>query len=96
MTALQGKTLILSGASRGIGKALALQLAAEGVNLVLNARSRDALLESRDACRSQGVFAEAVSGDIAAEQTASSLVEAARDIGGFFGFVHAAGVLHPG
>ena len=96
MAALKGKTLIVSGASRGIGKALAVQLAAEGVNLVLNARSKDSLLESRDACLSRGGTAEAVPGDIAAEGTAASLVEAARDIGGFFGFVHVAGVLHPG
>ncbi|MCG8435401.1 MAG: SDR family NAD(P)-dependent oxidoreductase [Gammaproteobacteria bacterium] len=40
---LAGKTVVLTGASRGIGKYLAKTLAAEGCNLVLAARNQDAL-----------------------------------------------------
>ena len=36
-TSLKGKTAIVTGASRGIGRGIALALASEGVNLVLNA-----------------------------------------------------------
>lgn len=36
---LQGKTIIITGASRGIGRAMALKFAAEGANLVLAAKS---------------------------------------------------------
>ena len=44
----RGKTLLLTGASMGIGRALAVALAREGVNLVLNARSGDLLRETRE------------------------------------------------
>ena len=44
---LKGRTAIVSAASKGLGRACAMSLAGEGVNLVLNARSADAL-EQRD------------------------------------------------
>ncbi|WP_428400068.1 hypothetical protein [Mameliella sp.] len=40
---LKGRRAILSAASKGLGRACAFSLAAEGVDLVLNARSADAL-----------------------------------------------------
>lgn len=40
---LKGKTAIVAGGSRGIGKAIALELAREGVDLVIASRSKDAL-----------------------------------------------------
>lgn len=36
---LKGKTAIVTGASRGIGKSIALKLATQGVNIVLNYRN---------------------------------------------------------
>ncbi|GAA2423607.1 SDR family oxidoreductase [Actinomadura vinacea] len=44
-TGLQGKTALVTGASRGIGKATAVALAAEGANVVLSSRKQDALDE---------------------------------------------------
>ena len=42
---LKGKTVILSGASRGIGRSIAVALGAQGMRLALLARSKDQLLE---------------------------------------------------
>jgi NAD(P)-dependent dehydrogenase (short-subunit alcohol dehydrogenase family) len=80
----------------GIGAALAETLASEGVNLVLGARSEDKLRAVRDRCRALGVRAEVVPGDAAKDGTARGLVDAARSMGDFYGFIHAAGVLAPG
>ncbi len=96
MTSLRNKTLVLTGASRGIGKALALELASKGVNLVIGARSGDRLLKVRDECRQFGIKAECISGDVSSSNVAQELVHVANEFGDFYGFIHAAGVLAPG
>jgi NAD(P)-dependent dehydrogenase (short-subunit alcohol dehydrogenase family) len=93
---LKGKTLIITGASRGIGRALALELAEAGVNLVLNARDAALLDEVASECGNLGTRAIALSGSAAGSTTASKLVKAAIDLGHFQGFIQVAGVLHPG
>ena len=96
MPELTGKTLIITGASRGIGRALALELAHHGVNLVLNARHQPPLAEVVAACQGLGVKVGQVAGDAAAAAVADAMVATALDLGEFYGFIHAAGVLHPG
>ena len=93
---MQGKTLVLTGASLGIGRALALELARHGVNLVLNARHQPFLAEAAAECESLGVTVDQVAGNAAVTAVADSMVATALEMGEFFGFVHAAGVLHPG
>ena len=96
MTELSGKTLIITGASLGIGRALALELAGLGVNLVLNARHSPALGEATADCRDRGAKAQPVAGNAATAETVAALVTQARDLGAFYGFIHAAGLLNPG
>jgi len=93
---LRGKTLIVTGASRGIGRALALELAQNGVNLVLNARSEALLEEVATAARGKSVHALTVVGDAALASNAREMVKAAVGIGEFVGFIHNAGTAHPG
>lgn len=53
---LAGKVAIVTGASRGIGRAIAEQLAAEGVQLVLAARSAETLQQVATACNGRAVI----------------------------------------
>jgi 3-oxoacyl-[acyl-carrier protein] reductase len=65
---IRGRKALLSGASRGLGKACALALAQEGVDITLVARTRDVLERTADELRATGVTVTAVVGDIAAPQ----------------------------
>jgi NAD(P)-dependent dehydrogenase (short-subunit alcohol dehydrogenase family) len=96
MNEMRGKTLIITGASLGIGRALALELAGLGINLVMNARHAPALEETAAACRALGVKAHPVAGNAATAETAATLVAQAKEMGAFYGFIHAAGLLNPG
>ncbi len=91
-----GKTLIVTGASLGIGRALALVLAENKVNLVLNARHEEPLREVAEACSGHGVQVRQVAGSAGNGATAARLCEEALLMGQFYGFIHVAGVLHPG
>ena len=56
---------MILGGSRGIGRAIALRLAAEGVDVVINyARSADAAEATAEDCRALGVQAEIAAGDV--------------------------------
>lgn len=96
MGSLENKTVIVTGASRGIGRALAMDLAGRGATLVLNARSGDLLGQIAKDCSASGRRCTAVVGDASEADVAAKLVEEARETGGPHGFVHAAGVLFPG
>ncbi|WP_420153612.1 3-ketoacyl-ACP reductase [Siphonobacter sp.] len=65
MQSLQGKLALVTGAGKGIGRAIALALAAEGVNVALLARSNDSLKEVAAAVEALGTKAYPVSADVA-------------------------------
>jgi NAD(P)-dependent dehydrogenase (short-subunit alcohol dehydrogenase family) len=78
---LTGKTVLITGASKGIGLAAAWAFAAEGCNLHLAARNADALLEAREAIRAKhGVNVEAHPMDLGAVGAMKTLAERVGDI----------------
>jgi short-subunit dehydrogenase len=68
---------IVTGASSGIGRALALQLAGQGARVVLAARRAELLEDIAAACRQAGGEALAVPTDVADEAQCKALVEKA-------------------
>ncbi len=72
---LSGQTAIVTGASRGIGKAIALRLAAAGAKVACVARSADKLKETADAIAAAGGTAEVHPCDVTDSAAVSKLVE---------------------
>ena len=75
---LRGATAIVTGASRGIGVHIARELAGNGVNLVLAARSADELDKVRDEMVGFGVKAAAIVCDVVDPAARAVLVERAQ------------------
>lgn len=72
---LRGRTALVTGASRNIGRAIALALATEGADLVLNTRAnRDELEAVAAECRKAGVRVAPVLGDIADPAAVEAMV----------------------
>lgn len=85
---------IVTGASRGLGRALAGELAARGWDLVLGARGGAALKETAAGLEeAAGVRVAAVAGDVSSRAHRAALVAAARELGGLDLLVNNAGVL---
>lgn len=77
---LKGKTAIVTGASRGIGKAIAEELAQNGANIVLNYRtSATAVEEVLESIKQNGVNAIAVQADVSKSEEAQKLIQTAVD-----------------
>jgi short-subunit dehydrogenase len=84
--------IVITGASDGIGKALALQYAGRGARLVLAARSREALEQVHAACGAAGKVAT-VPTDVSVPESCRSLVDAAvAELGGIDVLINNAGV----
>ncbi|MEM7406940.1 MAG: SDR family oxidoreductase [Pseudomonadota bacterium] len=83
MTArLAGKTALITGASRGIGRAIAEAFAAEGADLVINARDAHALQSCAGQLRStHGSTVTAIAADVTARDAVAQLVEQAWQAG---------------
>jgi short-subunit dehydrogenase len=90
---MKGRRIILTGASEGIGRALALALAARGARVALAARDRERLETLAAECRARGGEALAIPTDITNHQDLDWLVtETAKTFGGIDVVIHNAGI----
>ena len=76
---LSGKNAVVTGASRGIGKAVALALAGQGVNLALVATAAERAEPVAAACRELGVEARAYGLDVAAHAACQAFAKSIAD-----------------
>lgn len=83
MNALSGRIALVTGASRGIGRAIALSLAAVGADVAVNYRERaDAAAEVVDAIRATGRRSIAVRADVSDATAVAGMIETIeRDLG---------------
>jgi 3-oxoacyl-[acyl-carrier protein] reductase len=79
MATLAGKVALVTGASRGIGKAIAFLLAESGCRVVLTARSRDQLEKVESAIRRNRGDAHIVPADLTCDDEIARLVDATRE-----------------
>ncbi|MDX2216834.1 MAG: SDR family NAD(P)-dependent oxidoreductase [Oculatellaceae cyanobacterium bins.114] len=93
---IQGKTALITGASRGIGRAIALEFAQQGVKrLLLVARDQQRLTEVADEIRSLNVEAVTLAIDLSQPiEVSIAVAQAWRDHGPFHILVNCAGVAH--
>lgn len=94
---LDGQNCVILGGSRGIGRSIALGLAAEGANVAICARGVEALRETERDLLDAGVEVYADSCDVSDPEALASFLDAARDaLGGVDVLVHNASALAVG
>ena len=94
MTENLSRTALITGASRGLGLALARRLAGEGWTLILDARGeRD--LEAARAELAERTRVVAIPGDVRSEEHRRALADAARETGDLDALVNNASILGP-
>ena len=84
----KGKTALVTGGSRGIGKAIALKLAENGANIVVNyARNSAAADEVVATAKGYGVEALAVQADVSVKDDVERLLKESTDAFGHVDFL---------
>jgi len=76
---LKGKTIIISGASSGIGEALAIETAARGGNIILAARNEAELQRVKERCVELGARCDYFVTDVSREEDCKLLIEKTID-----------------
>jgi 3-oxoacyl-[acyl-carrier protein] reductase len=91
---LHQKTIVITGAAQGIGRALALEFAAAGANLALIDLSPERLEETCELLRPQGIAVRSYVANVADEAHVDAAADQiVKDFGRFDGLVNNAGIL---
>jgi NAD(P)-dependent dehydrogenase (short-subunit alcohol dehydrogenase family) len=96
MTTLSGKTALVTGASKGIGKAIAIAFGAAGANVVATGRNQEEIVDVTATISVRGSNAIGVTADLGKESEIDLLVDAAqKEFGGVDILVNNAAIIHP-
>jgi NAD(P)-dependent dehydrogenase (short-subunit alcohol dehydrogenase family) len=96
MEKLRGQTAIVTGASRGIGKAIAVMFASEGANVVVTARTEYAIDDLAGRIVQSGGSALAVTADLSIDSDLQRIAdETLANYGRIDILVNNAGIIHP-
>lgn len=94
---LTNKHIIITGASRGLGQAMALHLAAKGSHLTLVDLTSESLSETVMRCQQYGVNVTALTGDVSNEsQVIDTVMASVNAMGPLHGLINNAGILRDG
>jgi NAD(P)-dependent dehydrogenase (short-subunit alcohol dehydrogenase family) len=72
---MRGKVVVITGASRGLGRALVLACAKEGANLVVNSRNEDSLRPVAEEAEEAGAEVLAIPADVSVETDVENLAD---------------------
>lgn len=94
---LNGKVIAVTGGGQGLGRSMAVVLAAKGAKLALIDLNQDALNESVALCQAAGGDAKAYIANVAKEdQVINSFNQIVKDFGSLNGLINNAGILRDG
>jgi NAD(P)-dependent dehydrogenase (short-subunit alcohol dehydrogenase family) len=91
---LAGKTALVTGSTKGIGKATAQALAQEGAEVIINGRSEASVSAACDTLREYGKIS-GIAADVGSQAGAAQLLEQIRDRGPVDILVNNAGIFEP-
>ena len=91
---LKSRTAVITGATRGIGRAIALSFARDGANIALLDLDEQALEDTRQQCSAHGVTARAYTASVAKEEDVTRTMDCVvKDFGGLDILVNNAGII---